>query len=65
MWDAEKVISIPAKTVENWMLPEMPGMPLRIATMSTVALHRPTSQFSCDCRCTHVFAFLHDKRSFK
>ena len=24
-WDAEKVIEIPNKKVENWMLPEMPG----------------------------------------
>ena len=25
-WDSEKVISIPAKKVDNWMLPEMPGI---------------------------------------
>jgi len=25
-WDAEKVISIPAKKVDNWMLPDMPGI---------------------------------------
>lgn len=24
-WAAEKVISIPSKKVEGWMLPEMPG----------------------------------------
>ena len=33
MWDAEKVISIPAKKVENWMLPEMPGMHCRSVTI--------------------------------
>ncbi|KAK2173963.1 hypothetical protein NP493_840g00015 [Ridgeia piscesae] len=25
-WDAEKVISIPAKKVDNWMLPDMPAL---------------------------------------
>jgi selenium-binding protein 1 len=25
-WDAEKVIAIPAKKVENWALPDMPGL---------------------------------------
>ncbi|TRY68900.1 hypothetical protein TCAL_06835 [Tigriopus californicus] len=25
-WDAEKVIDVPAKTVSNWILPEMPGI---------------------------------------
>ncbi|XP_061699653.1 methanethiol oxidase isoform X1 [Syngnathoides biaculeatus] len=25
-WAAEKVISVPSKTVEGWMLPEMPGL---------------------------------------
>ncbi|XP_050405614.2 methanethiol oxidase [Patella vulgata] len=26
LWDAEKVIDIPSKTVEGWALPEMPGL---------------------------------------
>ena len=25
-WDAEKVIDIPSKKVEGWMLPDMPGV---------------------------------------
>lgn len=24
-WDAEKVISVPSKKVEGWILPQMPG----------------------------------------
>jgi hypothetical protein len=25
-WDAEKVIDVPSKKVENWALPDMPGL---------------------------------------